>query len=163
MSDRPILIRRALLPLASVAMILASGPAHAADLPDFKVIRIDTPATMTVGLSATFTIIIGNIGTASGPVEVDVEFSGVLDQTDQVLTDNGLGCAISHDEDFGVNTVLHCSGATLEPQRSLTIVVQGRAQAAGEGSLNALIINYGGLATELDFSNNTYGRAIQVN
>jgi hypothetical protein len=107
---------RSAVPAALAAMMLTSTPTHADDLkPDFTVVRIDAPKTMKVGLSATFTIIVGNIGTTPGPVEINVEFAGVLEQTDQVRTDNGLACEIGKGEGFGVNTVLHCTGATLNP------------------------------------------------
>ena len=76
---------------------LAKGADHSdvlklASVEDLTVVRVDGPTTLAAGESGTYTFIIGNVGTLGGPVEVNLLFTGALDETGQVSADSGLSC-----------------------------------------------------------------------
>lgn len=130
--------------------------------PDYQVIRVDAPKTMAVGISDSFAVIVGNIGNMRGTVEVDLPFGGGLELTDQVVADGGLACSVDDGASLGVVTLIHCTGASLEPQRSLTISLKGRANTAGEGYLYVLI-NRSKSVNEHDDDNNAYTEHVTIN
>lgn len=129
--------------------------------PDLTVIRIDGPDTLSVGLTGTYSFIIGNIGDVAASVEVNLLFAGALEQIGQVSADSGLGCAIGPGSGK-VNTNVGCSGGQLDPKRSATITVQAIGRSAGAGSVIASINNSRSLA-EADYGNDVGRRDVAVN
>lgn len=129
--------------------------------PDLTVIRIDGPGALQLGLTGTFSFIIGNIGDATASVEVNLLFTGALAQSGQVYADSGLNCAIGAGNGK-VNATVACSGGQLEPKRSATITVQAIGEATGSGSVIASINNSRTLA-ETDYGNDLGRRDVAVN
>lgn len=129
--------------------------------PDLTIIRIDGPTTLSAGESGSYSFIIGDVGTAGASVEVDILFTGALDQTGQISADSGLSCD-SVPSSGKVNTDLHCTGGQLDPQRSATITVQAVGMNPGAGSIIATINNSRSLE-ELDYGNNLGKRDVTTN
>jgi hypothetical protein len=130
--------------------------------PDFVIMAISGPTSLPAGLSGTYTVTIQNVGNAPGPLEAHIGFSGVIDQTDQIRAGNGLSCAIEDGTPFNANQVVHCTGATLQQMDHVTIVVQGRAQTAGEGRV-WVQLNYNDITPELYDGGNYSSLPIKVN
>ena len=95
------------------------------------------PATLQAGLSGTYVVTVTNTFTDSKPVQVNIIFSGKLEQTGQINAQGGLDCVVAHDA--GINAAVNCTGPI--PQGSFDIVVQGRGSTPGAGLLLAKLDN----------------------
>jgi hypothetical protein len=127
---------------------------------DLTIVRIDGPSTLPAGQSASFSILVGNVGNLAGPVEVNILFAGALDQTGQVSADSGLACD-SVPGNGKVHTNLHCTGGQLYPQRSATITIQSVGMTPGAGSIIASANNSRSV-DESDYGNNLGKRDVVV-
>jgi hypothetical protein len=127
--------------LMSLALLVASFPQptllRAQNAAELSVARISGPTSLQAGLSGTYEVTIRNDGNVAATVELHIVFAGALDQTGQIVADAGLACEVGHDA--GINAAVRCTGGQVEAGGSVTVVVQGRGQTAGEGQLVATI------------------------
>jgi hypothetical protein len=128
---------------------------------DLAVVSIAGPTTRQAGLSATYTVTVKNEGDKAAPVELVIVFAGKLDQTGQIVPGPGAG-ACELRRDAGINAAVRCTGGTLAPGQTTTVVVQGRGQSAGTGMLIATL-NPSRAVTESDYANNLKQLNVTVN
>jgi hypothetical protein len=132
----------------------ALNPAPPKDpIADLAVLSIAGPTTRQAGLSGTYTVTVKNEGTKAATVELVIVFAGRLDQTGQFVPGPGAGACEVVRRDAGINAAVRCMGGTLAPGQTTTVVVQGRGQAAGAGTLLATI-NPSRAVAESDYADN---------
>ena len=110
-------------------------------LPDLAVTGVSGPGSLQAGLSGTFTVQIANPGNSPARVEINILFTGKLDQTGQIVAGAGLACSVEAGGSAKINAMLVCNGGQLGAGESTTITVQGRGQATGKGAVVATLNN----------------------
>lgn len=123
--------------LAQPIALRAEGTVNPVYLPQLVVAEIKGSSVLQAGLSGTYEVTIWNVGFEVAPVELHIIFAGAIDQTDRIIADSGLDCEIGHDA--GINAVVRCTGGQVGRGGIVTVVVQGRGQAAGAGKLVATV------------------------
>ncbi len=98
---------------------------------------VNGPATLSTGLSASYTVSLSNSGDTGAPVELYVSFGGQLQQSGQVTAADGFSCDVINNA--GGTTAVHCTAQQLPSKATTNIVVQGRGSASGPGHLTATI------------------------
>jgi CARDB len=127
---------------------------------DLAVVGLSGPSNLQAGLSGTYTVTVKNKGDVSAPVELHIIFAKALDQTGQIVAGAGLACSIGHDA--GINAGLNCTGGQLAAGEAATVVVQGRGQNAGGGTLLATL-NPGHAVQESNYDNNMKQLNVTIN
>jgi hypothetical protein len=127
---------------------------------DLALVGLSGPSNLQAGLSGTYTVTVKNKGDVSAPVELHIIFAKALDQTGQIVAGAGLACAIGHDA--GINAGLNCTGGQLAAGDAATVVVQGRGQNPGSGTLLATL-NPGHAVQESDYDNNMKQLNVTIN
>ena len=141
------------------ASVLKSGGGQGADL---TIVSISGPNSLKAGLSGTYTVKIKNVGSASATVELTILFAKAIGQTGQVVPSaNGLACA-AVGAAGQINARLNCTGGKLAAGETGTVVVQGRGQAAGAGTLIGSLNNSRSVP-ESDYNNNVKQLNVTIN
>jgi hypothetical protein len=145
---------------ALLAALVAALPAGAAPFQhaEYQIRGFKGPVSLIAGLSGTYELTIVNFGSKSGSLELIIIFIGAIDQTDQVIAP-GLDCEVRHDT--GINAAVRCTKPVFEPDEELSVIVQGRGQAAGAGKIGA-VLNPTRTAEEDDYDNNNSTLAITI-
>jgi hypothetical protein len=137
----------------------STAPTSVPVLPDFAITRISGPTQLTQGLSATYEVVLANLGAKpSGQVQVEIQVTGSLRYLQMVQTPNGFTC-------LGDAPII-CTGplggagdAPITTSADFQFQVQG-AQA-GQGSISAYA-NPNGTIQESDTGNNGQTYAVAV-
>ena len=143
----------------AVAVLKNNGGGQGADL---TVVSLSGPGKLKAGVSGTYTITIKNVGKASATVELTILFANALGDAGKVVPSaNGLVCA-SVGTAAPINAQLNCTGGRLAAGEAGTVIVQGRGQAAGAGSLIGSL-NNSRAVPESNYGNNTKRLDVTIN
>jgi hypothetical protein len=127
---------------------------------DLTVTGMSGPGALPAGLSGTYTVTVKNEGGVGATLELVIVFAGKLDQTGQIVAGAGLYCEVRHNA--GINAALYCNGGQLGAGATASVIVQGRGQSAGGGTLIATL-NNSRAVEETSYDNNLKQLNVTIN
>jgi CARDB len=143
-----------------IAGELTPTPAPIPVLPDFSVTRISGPTQLGQGLSATYEVVLANLGAkSSSQVQIQIQVSGSLRYLQMVQTPTSFACTGT-----GPITCTGPLGGNGDPPATTVANFQIQAQGAqaGLGSISAYA-NPSGAIQESNPNNNAQTLAVTVN
>lgn len=128
---------------------------------DLMLVSLNGPGSLQAGLSGTYKITVKNSGDAGANVELTILFAKALNQTGQIVPSAGLACApVGHSA--AINAQINCTGGQLGAGETGTVIVQGRGQVAGAGTLVGTL-NNSRLVQESSYDNNVKQLNVTIN
>ena len=112
-------------------------------------------------MSGTYKFTVKNSGDVGANLELTILFAKALNQTGQIVPSAGLACAPAG-HSAAINDQINCTGGQLAAGETGTVIVQGRGQVAGPGTLVGTLNNSRSVQ-ESNYDNNVRQLNVTIN